>query len=206
MDLNFHPCYLIFSIFFLRECSLPDCWNVSYVVPVYKSVRTVNYCPRSLFALGKILKNVGNNRINRKNLIHLNKSSLSPCSQYDFESYLTIGFLTGPLEFQHLIYPRFFGTIWYADPLHKFKSDGTLGLAFGLISLCLSNRCLYVIVNDMSLQKYSASVPKGSILCCTVFLLCISDLPDDAIFRLLSMLMILMSTQTVIWLLMCDNS
>ena len=50
----------------------------------------------------------------------------------------------------------------------------------------------------MSLQKYSASVPKGSILCCTVFLLCINDLPDDVIFKLLSMLMILMPTQTEI--------
>ena len=50
---------------------------------------------------------------------------------------------------------------WHAGLFHKFKSFGTLGQIFGLISSFFSNRWLPVVLDKKSSQEYevNAEVP-----------------------------------------------
>ena len=76
-----------------------------------------------------------------------------------------------------------FDRVWHAGLLHKHKSYGISGQIFGLISSFLSNRQLWVVLDGKSSQEYpvNAGIPHGSILGPTLFLLYISDHPDDVI-------------------------
>ena len=76
-----------------------------------------------------------------------------------------------------------FDIVWHAGLLHKLKSYGISGQIFGLISSFLSNRWLQVVLDGNSSQEYpvNAGVCQRSIVGPTLFLLYISDLPDDVI-------------------------
>ena len=67
--------------------------------------------------------------------------------------------------------------------LYKINSYGISGQILGLISSFFSSRLLWVVLDRKSSQEYpvNARVPQGSILDLTLFLPCISDLPDDVI-------------------------
>ena len=76
-----------------------------------------------------------------------------------------------------------FDRVWHAGLLHRRKSYGISGQIFCLISSFLSNRGLRVVLDGKSSHKYPVhtGVPQGSILCPTLFLQYINDLPDDVI-------------------------
>ena len=73
-----------------------------------------------------------------------------------------------------------FDRVWHAGLLQKLKSHGISGQIFGL-SFFLSNRQLRIVLDGNGSEEYlvNAGVPQGSILCLTLFLLHINDLPDD---------------------------
>ena len=62
--------YILAELFImcLKESCFPNCWKVSWLVPVFKNVgersRFKNYCPAGLFSVvGKVFKRPVNNRL-----------------------------------------------------------------------------------------------------------------------------------------------
>ena len=106
--------------------------------------------------------------------------------------------MSGATQAVALDISKTFDRVWHAGLLHKPKSYGISGQAFGLNSSFHSNRQLQVVLHGKSSQEYpvNGGVPQGSILILhfsyytlMTFLMILSVI-------LLSMLMILLSTQS----------
>ena len=71
----------------------------------------------------------------------------------------------------------------HASLLLKLICYGVSGRVFGLISCFLSKRRLWVVLDGTSSQELpiNAGIPQGSILGPALFLLYITDLPDNVI-------------------------
>ena len=151
------------------------------------------YHPVSLLSVvSKVFEKLVNNRI----VDHLDKCDLFSDFQYGFRySRSTAGLWTVVFNRTARAFNRFgvtravalnisktFDRVWHASLLHKLRSYGISGHIIGLIFF-LSNRQLRVVLDGKFSQEHpvNAEVPQGSILACTLFLLYINDLPDDAI-------------------------
>ena len=135
-----------------------------------------NFCPVSLLtAVSKLFEKLVNNRI----VDHLEKCGLFCDFQCGFRSPCN---RSGATQAMTLAISKAFDRVWHAG-LHKLKSYVISSQIFGLISSFLSNRRLQVVLEGKSSQEYpvNAGVPQGSIVGATLFLLYISDLPEDVI-------------------------
>ena len=175
--------YILAELFnsFLKESCFPDFLKVSSVVPVFKNVgersTAKNYLPVSLLSVvSKVFQKLVNNRI----FDHLEKCGLFSDFQYGFRSsQSTADLLTvvsdiiarafnrsGATRGVGLDISKVFDRLWHAGLLQKLNSYGISGQIFGLISSCLSNKRLRVVLDGKSSQEYlvNTGVPQGSIL------------------------------------------
>ena len=171
-------------------------------VSVFKNVGekcvAKNYRPVSLLSLvDKVFEKLVNNRV----LDHLEKCGLFSDFQDGFRSsqstadILTVVsnrinssidstfIISGVTRAIALDISKAFNIVWHAGLLNRLKSNRMAIQIFGLISSCLSNRRLRVVLDGKSSQEYPVNdgVRHNSILGPTLLLLYINDLPSDVI-------------------------
>ena len=102
----------------------------------------------------------------------------------------------------------FYRVYWSTGLLHKLKLYGISGQVFGLISFFLSNRQLWVVLDEKTSQEYPVNVGvlQGSILGSALFYYTLMTLLTMLSVILLAMLMIIVSTLNVIRHLICGNN
>ena len=179
----------------LKESCFPDCWKVSFVVPVFNAGErstAKNYHPVSLLSVvSQVFETLVNNRI----VDHLKKCDFFSDFQYGFRSSRSTADLltvvsdriawafkrSGTTRAVAIDISKAFDRVWHAGLLHKLKSHGISGQIFDLISSFLSNKQLRVVLDGKSLQEYpvNTGVRQGSIFGPTLFQLYINDLPDN---------------------------
>ena len=143
--------------------------------------------------VSRVFEKLVNNRI----VNHLEKCALFYDFQYGFSSFRSTADLLivpsdriasafnrcGATRAVVLDISKGFDKVLPAGLFHKLMSYGISGQIFCLISSSVSNRELGVVLDGKSSQEHpvNTGVPRGSILCPTLFLLCINDLSDNVI-------------------------
>ena len=170
----------------LKESCFPDCWKVSYMVPVFKNVgerfTAKNYRPVSLLSVViKVFEKLLNSRI----VEHLEKFDIfsyfpsgvrSSRSTADLLTVVSDG-ISRPFNKS-----KAFDRVWHASLLRKIKCYEISGQVFGLVSSFMSNTRLRVVLDGTSSQEYPvySGVAQVFILG-PIFILYINDLPVDVI-------------------------
>ena len=210
--------YTIAELFnmFLKESCFPDCWKVSFVVPVSKTVgersTAKNYHQIILLSVvNKVFEKLVNNRL----VDHLKKCGPFQYGFRSTEDLLTVlsdriawGFnSSGATSAVAFDISKVFNRIWHPGVFHKYVFCVISGQIFGLILSFLSNRQLWVAKDGKSLQEYlvNVGVPQDSICGPTFFLLYSNNLMMLSRI-LLSMLMILLCTLFLIRHLICGKN
>ena len=156
---------------FLKESCFPDCWKVSFVVPVNENVgkrsTAKNYHQIILSVVNKVFEKHVNNRL----VDHLKKCGLFQYGFRSTEDLLTVvsdriawGFnSSGATSAVALDISKVFNRIWHPGVFHKYMFCVISGQIFGLILSFLSNRQLRVAKDGKSLQEYlvNVGVPQG---------------------------------------------
>ena len=206
----------------LKESCFPDCWKVSWVVPVFKNVGerpTAKICrPVSLLSVvSKVFKKLINNRI----VDQLEKCGLFSDFQYGFRSSRSTADLlivvsdtvarvfnrSGTTQAVAPDISQAFDRVWHVGLLHKFRSYGISGQIFGLLLFSVIGGFEWFWMGSLHkniqlmLEFLKAPFLVLHFFCYTLmtFLIMLSVI-------LLSMLMIPLSILNVIRHLICGNS